>query len=241
MPAELGDLSALTSLSLHNNSLVGPLPLELSSLKQLQHFSCDLLPYPTGEEFDKINDYIAMQSSGANIVTGDTSRGYTSTIAEERVTLLEVANVFGGDALVSSLQWSFDNSSWSGVHFDHHGCVRSLILPDCGLTAGVDQAFPASVEYLSNVVYLDLSDNCLGGSLPKEIFCLAHLQYLYLNNNQLEGNIRPDICNPEGLKTLNLANNRLTGQLPTCISTLCDLEIFNLSNNHLDGEIYLLC
>ena len=229
-------LSALTSLSLHNNQLEGPLPCRLTTLKRLQSFTCDLLPFPAEDEdsFCRVNDYIvARGTAGAIDNHSIDSEDYKANLTEEKENLLSALADFGADA--SALHWTEVDAEWQGVVFDQQGCVRSLILSGQSL-AMQGGGVPESLEYLSNVLFLDLSHNNLGGSLPQEVCSLAFLQFLYLNDNQFRGQLLPEFEKLESLKTLNLSGNRLTGRLEPSLSSLIDLEILNLSNNKLEGE-----
>lgn len=239
-------IATLTSLSLQNNKLEGPLPRSLTRLHLLQHFTSDLLPFPAekNDDFYKVYDYInAHAIDNNNHLDTDGSINldvYNANILEEQDNLLTVIQDFGGDA--SQLQWTPSTTpvDWHGVSFDRQGCVCSLQLtaqqPPLQLRAGV---FPESLEYLSNVLFLDLSYNLLDGSLPREVLSLVHLQFLYLDHNQLQGEIRPDIGKLGSLRTLNLSHNQLTGHLKQSISELHHLEILCLSNNNLDGKCLL--
>ena len=170
------------------------------------------------------------------------SDNYDSNMLEEQDNLLTIIEGFGGDA--ARLNWtpSAPSSAWEGVSFDRQGCVRSLILTDHNPPLEVSEGvFPEALEFLSNVLFLDLSHNELSGDLPREVCNLAHLQFLYLNNNALEGELGPDIEKLASLKTLNLSGNQLTGQLEPSLSALQELEILCLSNNSLEGTARLEC
>jgi hypothetical protein len=125
---------------------------------------------------------------------------------------------------------------WEGVSFDLQGCVQSLTLTKRSLALPATHVFPEAVAFLSNVVFLDLSHNTLGGELPAEVFLLAHLEYLYLDHNQFRGHIPIELGVLDGLKTLNLAGNQLSGPLAPSLSSLGALEVLDLSCNALEGE-----
>lgn len=59
---------------------------------------------------------------------------------------------------------------------------------------------------------LDLSDNCLSGSLPLGLRRFQGLQYLNLSKNSFDGSIPDDF--PSGLKEFNVSLNNLSGVVP---------------------------
>ena len=233
VPTEIA-IPTLTTLSLHSNQLVGPLPKSLTKLRSLHHFSSDLLPLPadTKDEFDRVYDYIRVLDTDDYSHNDRYTKKYINTMLEEQDNLLSILQDLGGDP--SKLQWTKSSEhDWNGVQYDRQGCVCSLIMSDLGLE--IQNAFPESLEFLSNILFLDLSYNSLSGLLPKEIFSLVQLQYLYLNNNEFDGALPQDISRLDCLKTLNLSHNRLSGPLQLCISQLKDIEILCLSNNKFEG------
>ena len=61
---------------------------------------------------------------------------------------------------------------------------------------------------LSNLVYLDMSDNNFSGSVPPQLFHLPLLQHLYLDDNSLSGKVPEEIGNLSRLRELSLSGNR---------------------------------
>nr|POF22032.1 lrr receptor-like serine/threonine-protein kinase gso2 [Quercus suber] len=97
---------------------------------------------------------------------------------------------------------------------------------------------PIPVEWCKIVVllFLDLSENNLSGSIPS---CLnsSNLMSVYLNKNWLSGPIPCAFKNSSNLVTLNLRGNLLIGNIPDWIGNLSSLSILLLRENHLEGRI----
>ena len=69
---------------------------------------------------------------------------------------------------------------------------------------------PARVGQLTQLARLDVSDNSLTGSIPRELGALTHLVELRLNNNQLTGPIPLEV-QLANLEFVFLRVNGLTG------------------------------
>jgi len=90
---------------------------------------------------------------------------------------------------------------------------------------------------LTNLTFLDLSQNQLTGAIPTEIGNLINLNWLVLWNNQLTGNIPESIGDLVGLVRIDLDVNQLTGSIPPEIGNLTNLTRLWLYDNQLTGEI----
>ncbi|OUM56826.1 hypothetical protein PIROE2DRAFT_65344 [Piromyces sp. E2] len=121
-------------------------------------------------------------------------------------------------------------------------------------------SIPDSIVELQNLVYLDLSNNKLEGSLPRN-FTIPNLKYLLLSNNKFtgnlsniqtayqrmvhldfsmnnfEGNFYPIIMNNYQLTNIIFSYNNLSGEIPREIENFKNLKELSLANNHLTGEI----
>ena len=96
---------------------------------------------------------------------------------------------------------------------------------------------PPEIGQLTNLTYLDLSNNQLSGEIPPEIGNFTFLDTLNLSANQLTGEIPPEIGNLTNLTYLDLDYNQLTGEIPPEIGNLTNLTGLGLQYNQLTGEI----
>ena len=121
---------------------------------------------------------------------------------------------------------------WKGVSCGY-GQVVWLDLDNNGLSG----TLPAELGNLTALTLLDLKDNHLSGGLPPEIGNLTALEELYLSNNQLDGALPPEIGNLAHLQALSLDNNQISGPLPPTIGSLTALRRLYLQNNQITGSL----
>ncbi|KAJ0520005.1 putative leucine-rich repeat domain superfamily [Helianthus annuus] len=130
--------------------------------------------------------------------------------------------------------------------------LLQLHLKNCNLTMTHIFHTPHKFTTLSNLQYIDLSNNKLMGPIPTfpvkltELY-LSHnkltgpipifigkLTKLDLSYNHLNGSIPESFGRSRLLQVLNVAHNKLTGPIPTFSGNLTKLD---LSYNHLNGSI----
>jgi hypothetical protein len=77
----------------------------------------------------------------------------------------------------------------------------------------------------------------LSGSIPDEISVLSELRFLNLSQNHLTGKIPEKIGNMKELETVDLSHNHLSGEIPPSMSNLTFLSRLDLSYNNFSGRI----
>lgn len=87
------------------------------------------------------------------------------------------------------------------------------------------------------VTYIELVENNLAGSLPKEIGWLENLQSIDLQENRLTGTIPTTMGNMLALKNIFLNSNNFRGTVPTQLGKLSNLTLLLLDTNELKGSI----
>ncbi|KAG6755812.1 hypothetical protein POTOM_039218 [Populus tomentosa] len=114
--------------------------------------------------------------------------------------------------------------------------LETLGMSSCNITG----SFPEFIKNQETLVYLDLSDNKLGGQIPKWIWNMS-LKYLNLSCNNFD--FLDQFSNPislpysDTLITLDLHANKLPGSFPKAICNCSQLSLLDMSHNQLRSEI----
>ena len=89
---------------------------------------------------------------------------------------------------------------------------------------------PGGIFNQTAVEELNLADNFLEGSLPREVRFLENLKVLNLSNNNFTG-VPAEIGQLRNLEVLDLSNNKISG-LPHELAKLSKLRILKLQGNN---------
>ncbi len=217
IPSELGNLTALTSLSLSLNDLTGSIPSELGNLTALTNLnlSINLL---TGSIPSELGNLTALTNLSLSL------NDLTGSIPSE----------LGNLTALTNLNLSFNDLTGSiPSELGNLTALTSLNLSDNQLTGSI----PTELGNLTALTFLNLQDNQLTGSIPTELGNLTALIDLYLQDNQLTGSIPTELGNLTALIDLYLQDNQLTGSIPTELGNLTALTFLNLNDNQLTGSI----
>jgi len=168
------------------------------------------------------NNNVAYQ---AITVTCGTNCQYTDSLA-----LVDVFNALNGNTWRASIRWDLTKpmDTWYGVTLNQNKCVDKLAIfeEDFGGTLS------PSICNLSEITYIDLSENQISGTIPANIGNLTNLTFLSLDINKLTNGVPTSIGNLINLTNLYLNSNQLTS-VPASIGDLSNLESLILSGNEL--------
>ncbi|XP_027922872.1 receptor-like protein EIX2 [Vigna unguiculata] len=125
-------------------------------------------------------------------------------------------------------------------NFNISSKLQKLHLAKCSI---MDRSFLVSssrtMNSLSSLLYLDLSDNLLKSSsiFPRLSNLTTNLRTLYLDYNLLEGSIPHEFGKAmSSLENLYVSNNKLQGKMPSSFGSMCRLQRLDLSSNRLHGK-----
>ncbi|GMH14174.1 hypothetical protein Nepgr_016015 [Nepenthes gracilis] len=93
------------------------------------------------------------------------------------------------------------------------------------------------MHVLIPLVNLTLTDNRIGGSIPKELGQIPTLEELLLEDNQLGGTLPDTLGNLSRLRRMVLSSNNFMGSIPETFSNLKNLTDFRIDGSRLSGKI----
>ncbi len=217
IPPELGNLTEMRILSIHNSGLSGVIPPELGNLANLERL--DLWE-------NMLSGNIPVEICGIESLRsiGLSTNRLSGEIPSE---LANLSNLEGLGLSQNHLSGSIP--PWLG----NLTKLRGLGLASNQLTGPI----PPELGNLENLTYLQLYENKLTGGIPPELGNLAGLRTLTMRDNRLTGPIPPELGNLTGLDIFDFSHNRLTGEIPPELGNLTWIHVLNLSFNNLSGPI----
>ena len=152
----------------------------------------------------------------------------------DREALVALYNATDGPNWEENTNWMTDKdlSTWYGVGVVN-GRVTYLNLYDNNLLGTI----PKELAQLTNLRELHLSTNHLMGPVPSELGQLTNLDALSLDGNDLSGPVPPELGQLTNLLELRLQRNKLTETIPPKLGQLTNLGYLDLSFNKLNGPI----
>ncbi|KAH0726830.1 hypothetical protein KY284_002695 [Solanum tuberosum] len=100
-----------------------------------------------------------------------------------------------------------------------------------------DNEIGGNLPRVKQLMRLDLSDNHLSGKIPDWWADLQQLHVIDLSGNNLSGGIPPSLCSPPSLFWLRLSRNNLFGELPKSLSNCKSLLTLDIGENKISGTI----
>mmetsp|Transcript_5908 Transcript_5908/g.14555 ORF Transcript_5908/g.14555 Transcript_5908/m.14555 type:complete len:554 (+) Transcript_5908:531-2192(+) len=109
-------------------------------------------------------------------------------------------------------------------------------------SSGLVGTIPRQINLLSDLEYLDVSNNDLHGSLPETFHDLSSLRKIFAYKNQLTGTLSDRVGGKlSSLTHFHLSHNNLTGSIPDAWASVGEitrpLQYFNVYSNALTGTI----
>ena len=215
LPAELGQLTMLERLWLHNNSLSGPIP-DLSGLQNLK------MLWLSGKN---------MELSGPVPAWLNNLRGLESLSLWGNNLSGSIPDLSRMDSLDLLKLQSNNLSGGIPASLGSMRSLRGLYLHNNPLGGSI----PAELNGLSTLTILGLNEAQLTGPIP-DLSGLTKLRTLNLRNNSLTGPIPAWLGDLDSLVYLMLHNNKLSGTIPADLGDLPNLQRLALSNNSTDGR-----
>ncbi|VAH98853.1 unnamed protein product [Triticum turgidum subsp. durum] len=220
IPAQLGQLGQLSELHLATSHLTGAIPPTLGNLSQLTYLDLQINPL-----------------SGSIPAT-------LGNIAALNMLILTDNNLEGNLGFLSDLSRCRDlqllfieGNSFTGPIPKHVGNLSTQLTTFRAGRNKLTGGLPATFSNLSNLEWLDISNNLLTEAIPESITTMKNLVLLNLSRNSILGPIPTEIGMLVGLQRLFLQGNKFIGSIPTSIGNLSMLEYIDLSSNQISSKI----
>lgn len=246
LPNNIGNFGLLESVDLSSNNFSGEIPAAISSLSSLRVLKLD----QNGFEMGIPSGILGCQSLveidlSTNRLNGSLPDGFGAAFTKLKILNLAGNEIHGRDSDFAEMK-SITTLNISGNLFK--GSVMGVLnelLEVIDLSKNQFEGHISQVQFntsynCSDLVYLDLSENQLGGEIFHNWSEAQNLKHLNLAHNRFTRQAFPRFEMFSGLEYLNLSKTSLTGQIPDEISRLSSLSTLDLSENHLIGNIPLL-
>ena len=227
IPAQLGSLSALTSLDLGANTLTGAVPTQLGSLSALTFLALgsNALTSTIPEELGSLSalTYLALDGNALSgtipAKLADLSSLLELRLCENNLTG-NIPAALGGMSVLHDL--CLGGNQLDGAIPAQLGGMTAL--KQLGLSRNdLGGPIPAALGSLTSLMSLSLFDNDLTGGIPSELGDLTELRWLWLHDNELSGCIPgglADLANLSKFHGLGLHDNNLAGLIPSGLDTV---------------------
>ncbi len=217
IPSDLGQLTELQVLLLHQNQLTGAIPDALGNLFNLRSldFGNNQLTGAMPATFGQLGSLQQL------VISFNQLNGPLPTFWSEMGSLTQIiltGNQFTG-GIPSELG---DLVNLEVLHLDNNQ---------------LDGTFPSALANLSLLRDLFLGGNQFSGPIPTVVTQLSGLMRLVLRNNNFDGPIPPELSQLGGLQNLFLDGNDLTGAIPSGLGALTSLQELSLGGNQLSGAL----
>ena len=216
LPTEMGRLTKLRRLLL-NDYVKGPIPSEIglmTSLEKIAILSMEASSIP--EEITSLTNLRHLSFDGD--ISGSFPEGIWLLPSLHTIDISPFTYSLEGETEIPAAAFE-NNTSWTNIR------LRNTFLKG---------SIPTTIGRLTELAYIDFTENNLDSIIPTEIGLCTNLVDLMLDQNSISGSIPSELSNlSSSLEIVSLRGNRLTGELPTELGGLSSLWQLNLDSNYL--------
>ncbi|KAF7069366.1 hypothetical protein CFC21_075007 [Triticum aestivum] len=244
IPDALSNITSLTDLDISNGNLTGEIPPELGLMHELSYMYLggNQLTGKIPASFGNLSNlyFLSLESNQLSSLV-PTTIGENSAL----VTLdLSGNNLEGNIDFLSALSKCrelqllvIQSNYFTGVLHGHVGNLSSQLIT---FTAGYNKltgGIPTTISNLTNLQWIDLSNNFFTEPISESIGMLENLVWLDISYNEMLGPIPTQIGMLGRLQRLFLQGNKILGSIPNNFGNLSSLEYIDLSSNNLNSMI----
>ncbi|KAK1399919.1 putative LRR receptor-like serine/threonine-protein kinase [Heracleum sosnowskyi] len=243
LSSNIGNFGLLKSLDLSFNSFSGYIPEAISSLANLQVLKLQHNGFQSSIPRGMLNcrSLVSIDFS-RNLLNGTLPKGFAAAFPKLNSLNLADNEIHGRGSdfsgMVSVTFLNISSNLFQGSIVDVFGGPLEVIdLSNNQFQGHISQVNLSSSFNWSQLVFLDLSENQLGGMFFENLNKARSLRYLNLAYNRFSEQKFFQIDNFPNLEYLNLSRTNLIGHLPVEFSLLSNLRTIDLSKNHLVSRI----
>jgi Leucine-rich repeat (LRR) protein len=96
---------------------------------------------------------------------------------------------------------------------------------------------PTEMGDMTNLTRMWLGNSSLSGWIPSQLWLLTQMIFLDLTNNQFSGSLPTELLRMTKLQELRLTDNGLTGLVPSELGFMSSMTMLDLGFNHFSGPL----
>ncbi|KAL6317004.1 hypothetical protein AAG906_026713 [Vitis piasezkii] len=261
IPGSLHNLTNITVIRMAHNLLEGSVPPGLGNLPQLRMYNIGYNRIKSSG--DQGLDFITSLTNSTHLNFLAIDGNFLEGVIPESIGNLSTSLTslhMGQNKIYGSIPPSISHLSSLALLNLSHNLISGEIPPEIGELGEMQELYLASnnisgripsslgnlrqlsqLDLSSNrlrLLSMDLSNNRLNESIPKEILGLPDLSTLLnLSKNSLTGPLPQEVEALESVVTIDLSHNHLSGSIPESISKCKSLEELFMANNNFSGSI----
>lgn len=247
IPSWIDQLTSLRNINLSHNLITGRIPTTMGNLQNMK-----------GIAFD--NNLLAGKLDGVfdtSVIPGFRqleqlyleNNEFTGTLgihfaAESNLTHFDVSdNEFTG--VIPTHLFQMTNLEVLDLHDNEFTTLPAAFQPNNKLDLLAlqknnfqGQRLPSTINQLSALTHLDVSQNKFTGEIPSEIGTLSGLTYLFMAENDFTaGTIPYWVEGLTNIEELSFKSTQRTGSIPDFMGSLSKMVLLDLDSNNLVGTI----
>uniref|UniRef100_A0A7S1UTD1 Leucine-rich repeat-containing N-terminal plant-type domain-containing protein n=1 Tax=Grammatophora oceanica TaxID=210454 RepID=A0A7S1UTD1_9STRA len=242
---ECNDVNQVTSISLGENNMYGPIPSQLGHLEGLitLELANNGLSGEIPDEFFLLTNLVKLDLNH-NALSGDLPEDIALLTSLKTLAIKSnnftgpIPTKWNGDAFQELLVLHMEDNDVEGNLPSELFGIQSLTSLSLSDNFGLQGEIPVEVDFLQQLEELSLHHMSLTGTLPGAIGLIKSLGRLRLDANQFRGTIPPIYGDLTALTYFAAEGNYLTGNIPTEFGFLSKMELMTLSGNEgMEGII----
>lgn len=227
-PDFLRNLKSLRYLNLSNAGLIGPIPAWVGTLVNLEEIDISKNEL-SGPLYDAVTcpyPNLRLLNASFNRLEGSIPACITT---RERVQVLRLNN----NKFTGTIPLDLGTMPNLRILTLNENSLEGSIPSTFGATRKTSAKQVAITHDAQSIEVLDVSNNKLSGTLPRDLGNAQSLKTLNVSNNRFTGAIPQELGNIPTLENVNFSHNRFTGEFPATFTNAKRLRVLRVNANTL--------